>query len=58
VYGIYFRFLQTLDEAFDHGLEDPPSMGRWKISGLGLAEDVLHQVYAANVEALVPRLRS
>jgi hypothetical protein len=33
-------------------------MGRWKISGLGLAEDVLHQVYAANAEALVPRLRS
>ena len=58
VYGIYFRFLQTLDEAFDHGLEDPPPMGRWKISGLGLAEDVLRQVYAANAEALVPRLRS
>ena len=58
VYGIYFRFLQTLDESFDHGLEDPPPMGRWKISGLGLAEDVLRQVYAANAEALVPRLRS
>ena len=58
MYGIYFRFLQTLDEAFDHDLEDPPPMGRWKISGLGLAADVLHQVYAANAEALVPRLSS
>jgi predicted TIM-barrel fold metal-dependent hydrolase len=57
VYGIYFRFLQTLDESFDYGLEDPPPMGRWKISGLGLAEDVLRQVYAANAEVLVPRLR-
>jgi hypothetical protein len=33
-------------------------MGRWKISGLGLTEDVLRRVYAANAEALVPRLRS
>jgi hypothetical protein len=32
-------------------------MGRWKISGLGLAGDVLRQAYAANAEAPVPRLR-
>jgi predicted TIM-barrel fold metal-dependent hydrolase len=57
VYAIYFRFLQTLDESFDHSLEDPPSMGRWKISGLGLTPDVLGQVYAANAGRLVPRLR-
>jgi hypothetical protein len=57
VNAIYFRFLQTLDESFDYSLEDPPPTGRWKISGLGLVEDVLRQVYAANAEALVPRLR-
>ncbi|HEU5420017.1 MAG TPA: amidohydrolase family protein [Streptosporangiaceae bacterium] len=57
VYAIYFRFLQTLDESFDHCLEDPPPMGRWKISGLGLAPGVLRQVYAANAGQLVPRLR-
>src|SRR5215471_12617313 len=57
-YRIYFRFLQTLDESFDYCLEDPPPMGRWKISGLGLAGEVLRRVYAANAEALVPRLRS
>lgn len=57
VYAIYFRFLQTLDESFDHGLDDPPAMGRWKISGLGLAPDVLSQVYAGNARRLVPGLR-
>jgi predicted TIM-barrel fold metal-dependent hydrolase len=57
VYGIYFRFLETLDEAFEHGLEDPPPMGRWTISGLGLSGDVLSQVYAANAARLVPQLR-
>lgn len=57
VYAIYFRFLQTSDEHFDHGLEDPPLMGRWKIFGLGLADKVLRQVYRDNALRLVPRLR-
>lgn len=56
VYRIYFRFLQTSDEYFDHDLEDPPLMGRWKISGLGLDDDVLRQVYYGNARRLVPRL--
>lgn len=56
VYAIYFRFLETSDEQFDHALEDPPPMGRWKISGLGLDRDVLRQVYAGNAGRLVPRL--
>jgi len=58
VYAIYFRFLETSDEHFDHGLEDPPPMGRWKISGLGLDGDVLRQVYSANAQRLVPQLGS
>lgn len=56
VYAIYFRFLETPDEHFDHGLEDPPPMGRWKISGLGLGGDVLRQVYYGNARRLVPQL--
>jgi hypothetical protein len=56
VYRIYFRFLETSDEYFDHGLEDPPLMGRWKISGLGLDGDLLRQVYYDNARRLVPRL--
>jgi len=55
-YAIYFRFLQTSDEYFDHGLEDPPLMGRWKISGLELDGDLLRQVYYDNARRLVPRL--
>jgi hypothetical protein len=31
-------------------------MGRWKISGLGLDEDLLRQVYSDNARRLVPRL--
>jgi predicted TIM-barrel fold metal-dependent hydrolase len=56
VYAIYFRFLQTADEHFDHDLQDPAPAGRWKISGLGLAGDVLRQVYYDNARRLVPRL--
>ncbi|GAA2304620.1 amidohydrolase family protein [Nonomuraea roseoviolacea subsp. roseoviolacea] len=56
VYRIHFRFMETDDEAFAHSLEDPPLMGRWTISGLGLPDDVLERVYAANALALVPRL--
>jgi predicted TIM-barrel fold metal-dependent hydrolase len=47
-YATHFRFLETLDEAFAHSEEDPPLMGRWTISGLGLPADVLARVYAGN----------
>ena len=56
VYGIYFRFLETSEEYFDHGLEDPPLMGRWKISCLELDADLLRQVYYDNARRLVPQL--
>jgi predicted TIM-barrel fold metal-dependent hydrolase len=56
VHSIYFRFLQTSDEHFDYGVVDPPLAGRWKISGLGLGNDVLRQVYYDNARRLVPRL--
>ncbi|MBT2211073.1 amidohydrolase family protein [Actinomadura sp. NEAU-AAG7] len=48
LYATHFRFLETLDEHFPHSDDDPPLMGRWRISGLGLPEDVLARVYASN----------
>ncbi|WP_242906249.1 amidohydrolase family protein [Actinomadura terrae] len=48
LYATHFRFLETLDEHFPHSSDDPPLMGRWRISGLGLPEDVLARVYASN----------
>jgi predicted TIM-barrel fold metal-dependent hydrolase len=69
VYPVHYRFLETLDEAFaydaDDGAEgaegaegaddagDVPSQGRWTISGLGLPDDVLRQVYRDNARRLI-----
>ena len=56
-YPTLFRFLETDDEHFPHTAEDPPTSGRWTISGLELPEPVLRQVYTENAIRLVPRLR-
>jgi predicted TIM-barrel fold metal-dependent hydrolase len=58
VYAISFRFLETEDEAFAYDPGDPPSQGRWTISGLGLPDDVLEAVYAGNARRLLPSLAS
>ena len=55
-YPRHFRFLETEDEHFPHSDDDPPMMGRWAISGIGLPDDVLQAVYADNAARLVPRL--
>ncbi|QXJ20752.1 amidohydrolase family protein [Actinomadura graeca] len=52
-YATHFRFLETLDEHFPHSADDPPLMGRWHISGLGLPDYVLGQVYASNAGRLL-----
>ncbi|WP_131742075.1 amidohydrolase family protein [Actinomadura roseirufa] len=52
-YATHFRFLETLDEHFPHSADDPPLMGRWHISGLGLPGYVLAQVYAYNAARLI-----
>ncbi|GAA2256823.1 hypothetical protein GCM10010402_10300 [Actinomadura luteofluorescens] len=52
-YATHFRFLETLDEHFPHSAEDPPLMGRWRISGLGLPGHVLASVYADNAARLL-----
>jgi predicted TIM-barrel fold metal-dependent hydrolase len=53
MYALHYRFLETQDESFDYGLDDPPSQGRWQIHGLGLPADVLERVYRTNAERLI-----
>ncbi len=55
-YAIHFRFLETADEHFAYSLGEPPPQGRWRISGLGLPDDVLALVYAGNAARLIPGL--
>lgn len=53
VYPYYFRFLETFDEYFDYAPKGQQySMGRWKIYGVGLPDDVLQKLYHLNAEAL------
>jgi predicted TIM-barrel fold metal-dependent hydrolase len=56
-YAISFRFLETDDEAFPYDAEEIPTQGRWTISGLGLSDEVLEQVYARNARRLLTSLR-
>jgi predicted TIM-barrel fold metal-dependent hydrolase len=56
-YAIHFRFLETEDEHFAYSPDEPPPQGRWRISGLGLPDEVLSLVYAGNAERLIPGLR-
>lgn len=55
-YPRHFRFLETDDEHFPHSDEDPPTMGRWAISGIDLPDEVLRAVYGENAARLVPRI--
>jgi len=55
-YAIHFRFLETADEHFAYSLDEPPPQGRWRISGLGLPDDVLDLVYGGNARRLIPGL--
>jgi predicted TIM-barrel fold metal-dependent hydrolase len=52
-YAVYARLLETFDESFDYGPDDPPSQGRWQIHGLGLPASVLEPVYAGNARRLI-----
>ena len=55
-YAVHFRFLETEDEHFAYSVEEPPPQGRWAISGLGLDDEVLRQLYAGNARRLIPGL--
>lgn len=53
LYQIYFRFLETEDEYFDYAPARIPPQGRWRISGVGLPEEVLRKVYWQNAATLL-----
>jgi predicted TIM-barrel fold metal-dependent hydrolase len=53
LYEIYYRFLETDDEYFDYAPSAVPPQGRWRISGLGLSEQVLRKVYWENAARLL-----
>jgi predicted TIM-barrel fold metal-dependent hydrolase len=53
LYRIYYRFLETEDEYFDYSPARVPPQGRWRISGLGLGDQVLEKVYSLNAERLL-----
>jgi len=55
-YEIYFRFLETFDEYFPHGPEQPPRQGRWNIYGIGLPDEVLRKAYYQNAATIYPSL--
>jgi predicted TIM-barrel fold metal-dependent hydrolase len=54
---VYFRFLETADEAFSYTDEAVPGSGRWPIYGLDLARDALQRIYCDNARKLL-RLQS
>lgn len=57
LYEIYYRFLETEDEHFDYAPARIPPQGRWRISGVGLPDEILKKVYynnAARVLGLPP----
>jgi predicted TIM-barrel fold metal-dependent hydrolase len=59
----HWRFLETFDEHFDHPAQlrsatGAPLHGRWRISGIGLPDDVLRKVYYGNALRYVPSARA
>jgi hypothetical protein len=54
----HFRFFETDDECFTYTSSNPPSSGRWTISGIDLPPDALANVYALNAQRIVPALRT
>jgi predicted TIM-barrel fold metal-dependent hydrolase len=59
----HWRFLETFDEHFDHPAQlrsatGAPLHGRWRISGIGLPDDVLRKVYYANALKYLPAARA
>ena len=53
LYEIYFRFLETEDEYFDYAPAAVPPQGRWRIYGIGLADEILRKVYNQNAARLL-----
>ena len=54
-YSAYFRFLETRDEHFDYSPDGTPWLGRWRIYGIFLPDDVLEKVYHGNADRVLPQ---
>jgi len=59
----HWRFLETYDEHFDHPAQirsatGAPLHGRWRISGIGLPDNVLRKVYYQNALKYLPSVRA
>jgi len=53
-YALYFRFLETEDEAFEYAPDEPiPPQGRWAVSALGLDASALAAIYADNARRIL-----
>ena len=54
-YAVHRRFFETADEAFpyDADPEEPPSQGRWTISGLSLPDEALRGLYGENARRVI-----
>jgi predicted TIM-barrel fold metal-dependent hydrolase len=50
-YPLYYRFLETWDEYFDYG----GGLGRWRIYGVSLPDEVLDKLYRRNAERVILR---
>jgi hypothetical protein len=55
VYAVHRRFFETADESFpyDADPDEPPSQGRWAISGLSLSDDALGGLYGGTARRLL-----
>jgi len=55
IYRLYFRILETEDEHFRYTRPGahPAEQGRWYVSGLGLAPELLEKLYNANARRLL-----
>jgi len=53
LYPHYFRFLETEDEYFPYGPGPVPGQGRWRISGIGLPDQILKKVYSENAARIL-----
>lgn len=53
-YELYFRFLETADEAFEYAPGEPvPPQGRWAVSALDLPREHLEAIYRGNATRIL-----
>lgn len=53
---LYWRFLETDDDALPYSEKDPPPQGLWSIYGIQLDDATLRKIYHENAIRLIPRI--